>query len=595
MRPDLPAVDKAFDYLVPASMADDVVVGAIVRIPLHGRRVRGWVVADDVVPETDHARLRPLLKVSSAGPPPEILDLCAWVAWRYAGRQVGLLRTASPPNTVLPTRPGVADARTAPAGTANGVDPARELCREVLVWPPATDRRPLVLDRLAASGSTIVIVPDAARAPVLMRELVARGHAVLSLRADQTDAQRSAAWDRARRGGCVVIGSRLAVFAPVPDLEAIIVLDEGDESLQDERAPTWNAREVALERARRTGAALTLASPAPSLEAEMDVGLPIRPNRAVEREGWPTLIVVDQRDEPPGRGMFSDGLVAALHKALTDNGRALCVLNRKGRARLMVCAACGTTATCEFCGAAVMETATGLACQRCAAERPMVCRTCHAVRFKALRRGITRVRDELDALLARAQVAEVDASTEDVPVADVLVGTEAVLHRVPRVPERPVRLVAYLDVDQELLAPRYRAAEQALWLLIRGARLVGPRSGGGCLLVQTRVPDHEVLESVRSADPGPVTEAERGRRRLLGYPPYGALAEISGAPDAVTAAASSLRSAGLTVLGPTLEGLSARALVHGPTVSLLCDQLAVTLEAGSPAGRLRVAVDPPRI
>ena len=107
MRPDLPALDRTFDYLVPEAMAREVRVGTIVRIPLHGRRVRGWVVADDVVAETDPARLLPLSKVVGAGPPADLIELGEWAAWRWAGPLVTFLRAASAPNAVRDPWPDV--------------------------------------------------------------------------------------------------------------------------------------------------------------------------------------------------------------------------------------------------------------------------------------------------------------------------------------------------------------------------------------------------------------------------------------------------------------------------------------------------------
>ncbi|MFN8036034.1 MAG: hypothetical protein U0V73_08875 [Acidimicrobiia bacterium] len=599
VRPDLPAVDKTFDYLVPDGL--DVTVGTIVRVPLHGRRVRGWVVADDVEPDTDPARLRPLLRVSSAGPPAEVMALCDWVAWRYAGSPVPVLRAASPPRNVARavTPPGDAPA-DGPRGGSGPVargGPSAGGPVELWAWPPAADRRDLVRSHLVPSGSTIVVTPDGPRTAMLARELEAAGRRVVVLRADLADARRAAEWDAARRGRCVVLGGRLAVFAPVPDLGAVMVLDEGDESLQEERAPTWHARDVAAERARRAGVPLTLVSPVPSLEAEALVPEPARrrPSRSVERDGWPWLAIVDRRDEPPGLGLFSKQLVDASHAAIDGGGRAVCVLNRKGRARLLVCAACDALATCERCAAGVVETDGSLRCPRCATERPRVCLRCHGARLKALRPGVSKVRDDLDALLPRADVVEVDAATGAVPVADVLVGTEAVLHRVPRSADRPVRLVAFLEFDQELLAARYRATEQALWLLVRGARLLGPRARGGRLLVQTRVPDHEVLRAVQHADPTVATGAERERRRALGFPPFGALAELSGEPDAVAFAADALRGPDLTVLGPTMVGVVSRALVRAPSDGALATGLASVSGALRGHGRLRVAVDPPRV
>jgi primosomal protein N' (replication factor Y) (superfamily II helicase) len=568
-----------------------------VRVPLHGRRVRGWVVADGIEPEADPSQLRPLVKVVSAGPPPDVVELCRWTAWRYAGPLALLLRAASPPNVVPASVDFQRDTAvfppvSLPAGLAD--DSLAE--RGVVDWPPAADRAELVRALVASEGSSIVVVPDAGGAAAVAADLRRQGRHTIVMRGDQPDAERTAGWDAARRGACVVVGGRVAVLAPVPDLGAVVVPDEGDEALKEERAPAWHAREVGLERARRARARCTLVSPAPTLEAVTAAGPLARPDRRFERDGWPRLDVVDLRDEPPGRGLFSDALTAALRKAVGHGARAVCVLNRKGRARMLTCTRCGRLAQCEVCEAAVVEAEAGFACARCGATRPRICLHCHATRFSARRAGITRVREQVAALLPRVSVATVDASTVGVPSADVLVGTEAVLHRAAAGPA-PVGLVAFLEFDQELLATRYRAAEQALWLLVRAGRVVGGRPSEGLVLVQTRVPDHEVIAAARAADPEVVADSERARRRVLGFPPFGGLAEVAGAPDAVEVACTPLRSVPeLRVLGPTAAGASARALLHAPSIHILCDALAgVDLGPARARGRLRIDVDPLRV
>jgi primosomal protein N' (replication factor Y) len=555
------------------------------------------VVAADVEAEANSSQLRPLTKVVSAGPASDVVALCQWTAWRYAGPLALVLRAASPPNVVPPT--GDSEPDTAvfpPASLPASLAGSALVDRSVVVWPPAADRRELVRGLLAAEGSTILVVPDASGAAAVAADLRRQGRHVIVMRGHQVDVERSEAWDHARRGACVVVGGRVAVLAPVPDLGAVVVLDEGDEALKEERAPTWHARELALERARRARARVTLVTPAPTLEALAAAGPPVRPGRGVERDGWPRFEVVDLRDEPPGRGLFSDALASALRDTVEHGTRAVCVLNRKGRARMLTCLQCNRLAQCEVCDAAVVEADDGFECPRCGATRPRICLHCHATRFRARRPGITRVREQVAALLPRVSVGELDATTTQMPDTDVLVGTEAALHRVPGAPAR-VGLVAFLEFDQELLASRYRAAEQALWMLVRAGRLVGLRQGGGRVLVQTRVPDHDVIVAARSADPEIVADAERARRRVLGFPPFGGLAELSGAPDAVELACSSLRSMpALRVLGPTVAGASARALVQAPSTDALCDALGeVDFAPARSRGRLRVDVDPLRV
>jgi primosomal protein N' (replication factor Y) len=224
-----------------------------------------------------------------------------------------------------------------------------------------------------------------------------------------------------------------------------------------------------------------------------------------------------------------------------------------------------------------------LACRRCGAVRPVVCTACGGTRMKALRVGVTRAREELE-LLAGRPVAEVtggDGATR-VPDAAVLVGTEAVLHRVA-----VAHAVAFLDFDQELLAPRHTAGEQAFGLLARAARLVGGRdvAPSGRVLVQTRLPGHEVVDAALHADPSRFTVVESARRAALRLPPETAMALVSG--EAAPAFVAAL-GPGVEVLGPA----DGRWLVRAPDHAVLADALAA---AGRPPGRLRVEVDPRRV
>jgi primosomal protein N' (replication factor Y) len=396
--------------------------------------------------------------------------------------------------------------------------------------------------------------------------------------------------------GATVVGTRAAAWAPVGELAAVVVVDEHDESHQQEQAPTWHARDVAVERARRAGVPCVLTSPCPSLEALALAGdRPSLPARTDERAGWPIVDVVDMRREDPRTGLLPPALV----RVLRGDRRVLCVLNRTGRARLLACAACGELARCERCDAAVAQPGDELACARCGATRPVLCAACGATRLRTLRQGVSRVRDEIAALVgepvdevtgARPRAASGAAgpgaagvpAPAGSPATRVVVGTEAMLHQVDR-----ADVVAFLDLDQELLAPRYRAAEQAIGLLARAARLVGGKAGGGRLLLQTHLPRHEVVQAALHGDPARVAEAESERRRLLRFPPVTAMAEVSGAAAGafVAAVGSPL---GVEILGPSDD----RWLVRAPDHATLCDALAA---ARRPSGRFRVAVDPPRV
>jgi primosomal protein N' (replication factor Y) len=492
--PDVAGLDgKEFDYLVPEKFRDQVRVGGVVRVALQGRRVRAWVTAVDVAPPPGVA-LKPIAMVSRGGLSPDVLDLAGWASWRWAGRLVHVLDTAS--------------GATARMSTGNTVP---------------------------EPGVTVIRVPPGAAIPQLRNALV-------------VDARRSSVW------------------ASSPRLDAIVVLDEHDEGLKEERVPTWHARDVAIERARRAGVPCVLLSPCPSLEALAAADRVIEPSRSEERAGWPILDVIDRRQDDPRSGLYSPRLVDTIRRH--EGQAALCILNRKGRSRLLACHACGEVARCERCDAAVVQPADALVCERCRTERPVLCVACGSTTLRNLRVGVGRVQEEMDAILGAGKV---------------IVGTEALLHQ----PPTEVGVIAFVDFDQELLAPRYRASEQAMGLLARGARILGPRDNGGRLVVQTRNPHHPVLDAVLHADPSRMMPGELERRRELGFPPATALAAVSGgaAGDFIDALGSPL---GVDVLGPVEE----RWLLRAPDHRTLCDALAATPR---PPGRVRVEVDPLRI
>ena len=581
---------------MPPEWVGRLTIGTVVRVALHGRRVRGWVAETDVEPEAPPERLRALAKVSSAGPPAEIVDLTAWAAWRWAGPRASLLRTASPPNVVPPGPPGPPGAHHARGFTPSEdreVEEAarRALAREwaVIQWPPSARMADLLRRLVSQGGSTIVLVPDVERVRLLARRLGQAGMAVVELHGDQPDTQRTRAWAQARAGGCVVVGGRIAAWAPVPDLRAAVVVDDVDEAHKDERTPAWHGRDVAVERARRAGVRVTVVSPVPSLDALAHVDGPVLPSESKAREGWPVVTVVDRRDEPPGLGLFSERMVEATRRAV-DLGRVVCVLNRRGRATMVACRTCGEVARCERCGARVPEEAAGLVCRVCGTVRPRVCAECGSTDLRRVRQGVERVAEEVAALLPRVQVADVEGGTGEVPDAGVLVGTESVLHRVDR-----AVLVVLLDFDAELLAPRFRAAEQALWLVVRSARLVGGRREGGAVMIQTRMPDHEVVVAAQRGAPQTLVDTERRRRADLGLPPFGAIALATGSSEPVGVLAEELgERAGVSLLGPAQRGRSAELLIRASGVEVLCDALGGAAPIARRAGRLRVEVDPLR-
>lgn len=565
--PDVGGLDKQFDYRLPAALLDarpslDAFRGALVRVPLHGRRVVGWIVAVDPPQVVAPDRLHDIVAVVSHGPPPELLDLAEWASVRWAaGRLRPFLTTASPPRrvpTLPPPRraapvavdgddPVVAAYAELTAGAAHPAGTPTELsanravaatsadssaggprepgARATIAVAPTTSPLGLIT-AFANDGPTLAVLPSVARAAAMAAALRRRG-LVVALLPDE--------WGRAAAGVDVVIGARAAAWAPCPGLRAVVVVDEHDEALQEERTPTWHAREVLAERARRAGARLVLTSPAPSVAS-----CRYEPRRSIRWEamvaGWPTVEIVDRTDDEPWKSSLVTSRL--IHFLRQPELRVVCVHNVPGRSRVLACRSCRELARCARCDAAVALADDGrFSCPRCGELRPQVCSACGGGAFANLKPGVTRLAEELAAAAGRA-VASVTATGAAVataastrttttaatlPDVGIYVGTEAVLHRVAQ-----ADVVAFLDIDRELLAPRYRAREQTMTLLVRGARLLGPRRRGGRLLLQTYLPDDPLLRAVFRSDPLGATADELRRRETFRLPPASALASVTG-------------------------------------------------------------------
>lgn len=587
---DVAGIGGEFDYLVMKDDAARVDVGTMVRVVLHGRRVNGWVIAVDVAPP-DGVRLLPIQAVRGHGPSAEVLDLARWASWRWASKRSFFLRAASPERLV----------RALPAPAARRRDAARDDGRadQAAIADRVMDHgtQPIAVlevgptDRgmehvLAADdlGPSLIVVPGQRAADAIVERLRGAGRRVARYPQD---------WALAAAGGVSVVGTRSAVWASMPDIASAVVLDAHDEALVSEAAPTWSAVEVLRERCARRGAPLVLVSCVPRVEHLAIAPAVAAPDRERARRGWAPLHVVDLRRADPRSGMYTPRLIDLLR----SERRIACVLNRKGRARLLVCSACDEVARCETChgalraadGAVPASVARGgadgghgdggLVCTRCRSGQPAVCAGCGGSQFKQLRKGVASVREELEALALR-QVGEVTGDTVELPAEGVLVGTEALLHRIGR-----ADAVVFLDFDQELLAPRYRAPEDALVLLARASRIVGGHRGGGLVVVQTRQPHHEVIEAAVLGDPSTFSVVEREHRRDIGWPPDRAMARVSGAGAALCVGQL---PAALDVLGPVDD----QWLVLAEDHRTLCDALASVERP--PKARVRIEVDPVR-
>lgn len=549
--PDVTGVDRTFLYQVDAALG--IRVGTIVRINLAGRKVHAWVI--EVGAEVPNGiECKPIEGIVSLALDETGVELSHFAAFRYAGWLRPFLLAGSPVRNVLANEQPRDVARPqVPIDTTSSITPVHsdpvmietlrllESDKAVLSLPPNAQRLFVVeafLSMLNAQSrpakSLLVLVPEHRDVETLTRHLRQRGYRCATLPDD---------YPIALQGVAVVIGTRNAVFSPVDNLGGILVLDIHSESYTGQRAPTWNAAVIARERARLASVPLLMTSPCPPLLLT-GTEPPAEFERQFQRAHWPAIDIIDRRMDDPRSGLYSPELSRIIRQALSDDERqVVCVLHRIGRLRMLACNACGEIARCGSCAGAMQQReraeqgrTTLLTCVSCGATRPVVCASCGSSALKTLRVGATRAAEELSALvgvetqLVTGESRGKKRSELGVPTARVLVGTEAVLHRV-----RAASLVVMLDFDQHLLAPRFVAAEEALALIALAGRLVGARSvrsGSGFtrrLVIQSRLPDHVVLQSATVGDPGLVREDELVRRKEARLPPFSAIALVSGA------------------------------------------------------------------
>jgi len=514
--PEVSGIDKVFDYLVPESLVPRVGRGTRVRIDLNGRRVGGWIVEIGSAEErtdvqVDINRLVPIVSVSGDGVEPDVLPLTKWISQKWFGSWRATLSSASAPrmrgrhvNARHGQNPHFPDDEVSKA--------ARDVVSHgggVLVVPPLASALHVVAE-LARDGSVLAICPTQRMAVMGAAALRRRGFTTALVPDD---------WDAAKAGVDIVIGARSAVLAPCAGLTSIVVIDEHDELHFEERAPTWNAPEVARERARLAGVPCVLTSPVPSasaLQVDSEISV-VRKDESL----WPAIDVVNLDDVPVSGSLLSSELLSS---ATTPGMTTVCVLNTKGKARLIACKSCRAVQACTECSSLLTQSNDGeLFCARCQKGAGSVCVSCGRTSFVVPRGGVSQLVAQV-VKSTRNPVVEVTAESDDTwTKGSVFIGTEAVLYRVPS-----TDVVVFADIDRDLSAPRITASREVLSLIARAARIVG---ANGRVVVQTRQPHHSLMQALAASDPTAALlewmKKDLAQRQVFSLPPFSTMVRIS--------------------------------------------------------------------
>ena len=486
---------------------------------LNGRRVGGWIThvsryGEGVSSGVPLDRLMPIVSVSGMGVEPELIPLTKWISERWWGSWRSVLSSASAPRVrervVHSRRNRSQDFATDAVSIA-----AFELFQSgggLLVVPPAMSALAVVL-RLACVGPVLVICPSLKMASMGAAFLRRKGLST-ALVPDE--------WDNARGGVDVVIGTRSAVFAPCADLAAIVVIDEHDELLKEERSPAWDATAVAIERARLAGIPIICTSAVPSAQSLHVLSEHIVHVQA--ENGWPRIVVVNLSDVPVAQSLLSSELLEAVG---TTGDTTVCVLNTKGKARLIVCKSCRHVQACPSCTSLLTyDEDNNLWCVRCQEMHGGVCLACGRSAFTVPRGGVSQLVSQIQAS-TRNPVIEISSdSPDDWSKGTVFIGTEAVLHRIPT-----ADTVVFADIDRDLGAPRMTGAHEVLSMIAKAARMVGAK---GTLVIQTRQVDNPLIVALSQIDVSTAlqkwSDTDTSQRQAMMLPPFGAIARVQVTP-----------------------------------------------------------------
>src|SRR6478736_3056138 len=554
---------RLFEYALPDGLS--VQVGDRVVVPLGARQQIGVVLETQAESALPAERMKPIAAVRDDAPrlSAEWLELMRFLSSYYQRPLGETIVSALPPRlrsvkplprkALLPPKEAL-PARFVPTHElrAEQRDAMQRIARSsgqfeafLLHGVTGSGKTEVYLHLIAGvierGGQALVLVPEISLTPQLEERF---RHAfpesrLAVMHSGLEDIARTTAWLQAARGDAtIVLGTRLALLAPIPKLGLVVVDEEHDPSFKQQEGLRYSARDAAVYLARLAGCPVVLGTATPSLETwhnwrsgryqRLEIS-----ERAAPGARLPDIRVVDMRSESIDSG-FTATLLSAIAKRRELGEQSLVFINRRGYAPVLACEACGWTAACTRCTARmVLHSADRcLRCHHCGAQSavPGGCPTCGNVDLKPLGRGTQRIEETLQARFPGARVLRIDRDSarrrgelartlEGVRrgEGDILVGTQLLAkgHDFPQ-----LTFVAVLNADTALLSTDYRAAERLFAVLAQVAGRAGRRERPGEVLVQTRYPGHPLFAALARHDFASFAESQLEERRSAGFPPF---------------------------------------------------------------------------
>lgn len=424
---------------------------------------------------------------------------------------------------------------------------------------------------LAAGRQVLLMVPEINLTPQLEAALRARFEPLIGpgglavLHSGLADGERVASWSNVQRGQArLLLGTRMSIFAPMPELGMIVVDEEHDPSYKQQEGLRYSARDLAVWRARDLDIPVLLGSATPSLEswqhAERGHYLRLALQNRARASSLPDVRLVDTRRLQMKQGL-SPQLVEALGQRLARGEQSLVFLNRRGYAPVLHCGSCGWVSHCPRCSTfTVLHRAEGrsayrLHCHHCGYQGPVprACPECGDQDLLPMGRGTQRVQEHLAELFPEARIARIDADSTrrkgsaqalfasvHAGEVDILVGTQMVSkgHDFTR-----LGLVGVLNADAMLFAHDFRAPERLFAQLMQVAGRAGRHTANGEVIIQTGYPEQPVYQALKRHDYAGFARYMLQEREATGLPPYAHQALLTAEAGALQQALAFLQRA----------------------------------------------------
>ena len=404
-----------------------------------------------------------------------------------------------------------------------------------------------VTDTLNAQRTVLLLTPEINQASHVAQTLHNQfGDRIGLYHGDLPQRARSRLWHAIREGQCdVVVGTRIALFVPLPSLGLVWVEREEDPSYKEEQSPSYHAREVAGMRAKLESSLLVLSSAHPSLETvhQFKDSMPNILAKKTNAHSEPEVQVVNLQQTPYGT-LLSDDMINRMQRVLGANGSVILFLNRKGFSRALLCKDCGQVPQCSACGVTLTlhKKPARLVCSYCGQTHipPVKCSSCQSTRLEPSGFGTERLEEIVQqqfplSIVARFDREVVKTAEEETVILErfthgnvnILIGTELLFHG-PTMPRADFVGIPYADGGLHI--PDFRSAERTYRLLEQAISLAASRDQHSLkaeVVLQTYLPTHHVVQAAVQRDAGIFYEQELGFRELLGYPPFTHLIQVA--------------------------------------------------------------------